>query len=216
MARVSAQAIRNMLKVYFIAGSTNVTISLPSVLQQAIDGGITLFQYREKGSSAFVGIEKEQLGLELITICKNNGIPFIMNDDVELALKLDADGVHIGQEDGNVEEIRKKIGDRILGVSAHNFEEAKAALEAGADYLGVGPVFPTTSKTDTSEVCGPQFIAELRELGIEAPIVAIGGISINNASEVVAGKADGLSVISAISSAEAPAIAAKELNKAWE
>lgn len=207
--------MREHLKVYFIAGSTNVSDPLPEVLQKAIDGGITIFQYREKGDGALTGEAYVTLGKELKELCNKGGIPFIVNDDVELALALGADGVHIGQEDDNVLDVRQKIGDRILGVSAHTLEEARKALQDGADYLGVGPVFPTSSKNDTREVCGPQFVATLRGQGIDAPIVAIGGISITNAREVVEGKADGLSVISAISQAGDPREAAKQLKEVW-
>lgn len=216
MARVKSNKIRDWLKVYFIAGTANVTRPLPEVLQEAINGGVTLFQYREKGVGALTGEAYKKLGEELKTVCQENGIPFIVNDDVDLAIALDADGVHIGQEDDNVEEVRSRICDRVLGVSAHTLEEAKKALADGADYLGVGPVFPTSSKSDTREVCGPDFIASLREQGIDAPVVAIGGITVENAPEVVAGKADGLSVISAISHAEDPAEAARQLKEVWK
>ncbi|MCD8510906.1 MAG: thiamine phosphate synthase [Bacillus sp. (in: Bacteria)] len=216
MARAESNKLRDWLKVYFIAGTANVTKPLPEVLRDAIDGGVTLFQYREKGTGALTGDAYKQLGEELKAICHANGVPFIVNDDVDLALALDADGVHIGQEDDKVEEVRHRIGDRVLGVSAHTLEEAKKALAEGADYLGVGPVFPTSSKSDTREVCGPDFIASLREQGVEAPIVAIGGITVGNASEVVASKADGLSVISAISHAADPSEAARQLTKIWK
>ncbi|ADU29039.1 thiamine phosphate synthase [Evansella cellulosilytica] len=216
MARINSDKMKDFLKVYFIAGSTNVHGSLPTVLQQAIEGGISIFQFREKGNGALTGESKITLARELQQLCQKASIPFIVNDDIDLAIELDADGVHIGQEDDNIIEVRKKIGDRILGVSAHTLDEAKAALASGADYLGVGPVFPTSSKADTREVCGPHFIEELRHEGIDAPIVAIGGINVENATQVVHGKADGLSVISAISSANDPSDAVKMLNEAWK
>ncbi len=203
--------MRQLLNVYFISGSSNVSTNLPDVLTKAIAGGITLFQYREKGSDALTGNEKLALGRELQSICKKTNIPFIVNDDVELALALDADGVHVGQDDGEVRIVREKIGDKMLGVSAHSYEEAQQALNDGADYLGIGPVFPTSTKNDTEAVCGPGFISTLREKGIDAPIVAIGGINIDNAHKVAANKADGISVISAISKANNPALAAKRL-----
>ncbi|MCD8502339.1 MAG: thiamine phosphate synthase [Bacillaceae bacterium] len=215
MGRVSVEKMRELLQVYFIAGTPNVSTSIVEVLQQAIEGGISMFQFREKGNGALEGNEKEKLARELLCLCQKANIPFIVNDDVELALKIGADGVHIGQEDGNVEEIRQLIGDRILGVSAHNELEARKALEQGADYLGVGPVFATSTKKDTEKVCGPDFISTLRARGINAPIVAIGGIKLSNASEVVKGGADGLSVITAISFADDPALVAAEFKKVW-
>lgn len=207
--------MRELLKVYFISGSVNVRSSLPYVLKQAINGGITIFQYREKGESALTGPAKEALGKELRSICKKANIPFIVNDNVDLALMLNADGVHIGQEDEDAKIVRRMIGDRILGVSAHTVEEALQAMEDGADYIGVGPIFSTTTKLDTREVRGPQFISTLRKHRIEIPIVAIGGITLDKAKEVIKNKADGLAVISAISQADNPVSAAKALRDAW-
>ncbi|SDY06301.1 thiamine-phosphate pyrophosphorylase [Evansella caseinilytica] len=217
MARIRADKMRALLKVYFISGSTNTAeTELANVLAQAIAGGVTLFQFREKGRGACSGAGKTALGKKLQAVCQKANVPFIVNDDVALALELDADGVHIGQEDGSAAEVRRKIGDRILGVSTHNVAEAKQAIADGADYLGVGPVFATSTKADTRAVCGPEFIARLREEGIHLPIVAIGGIHAKNAVEVVAGKADGLSVITAISNAADPKAAAQQLSQVWK
>lgn len=212
---MTVRKMRELLKVYFICGSQNVNRFLPDVLQEAINGGITIFQYREKGGNSLTGAEKENLGRKLREICKKANIPFIVNDDVDLALTLDADGVHIGQEDDDAKVVRRKIGNRILGISAHTVDEALQAIGDGADYIGVGPVFATTTKTDTREVCGPQFINTLRKHGIEIPIVAIGGITVGNAAEVINNHADGVAVISAISKAENPFLAAKSLKDVW-
>ncbi|QPA32762.1 thiamine phosphate synthase [Thermaerobacillus caldiproteolyticus] len=204
MTRISTETMKELLRVYFIMGSSNCKKNPLNVLTEAITGGITLFQFREKGKGAFTGEEKYAFAKELQKICRQHGVPFIVNDDVELAIELDADGVHIGQDDEKADVVRKKIGDKILGVSAHNLEEARAAMTAGADYIGVGPIFPTTSKDDAKEAQGASIIRFLRDSGIDIPIVAIGGITHENASEVIAAGADGVSVISAIASAESP------------
>lgn len=192
--------MRSLLKIYFIAGSTNCLQNPITVLEAAIRGGITIFQYREKGEGSLCDLEKQKLGKRLRKTCKENDIPFIVNDDIELALELDADGVHIGQEDEDAAQVRRKIGDRILGVSVHNLEEAEKAKQAGADYFGVGPVFPTATKTDTRAVQGTAMIEELKDFGV--PIVGIGGINADNAKLVMTAGADGVSVITAISQAE--------------
>ncbi|MCM3124624.1 MULTISPECIES: thiamine phosphate synthase [unclassified Mesobacillus] len=200
MSRICPEKMRSLLKIYFIAGSTNCLQDPVTVLEAAIRGGITIFQYREKGEGSLCDLEKQKLGKRLRKICKENDIPFIVNDDIELALELDADGVHIGQEDEDAAQVRRKIGDRILGVSVHNLEEAEKAKQAGADYFGVGPVFPTATKTDTRAVQGTAMIEELKDFGV--PIVGIGGINADNAKLVMTAGADGVSVITAISQAE--------------
>jgi thiamine-phosphate pyrophosphorylase len=200
MARIGTGEMRALLKVYFIAGSPNCLQDPRIVLEEAIRGGITLFQYREKGSNCLEGTEKRALGKELQRICKDNGIPFIVNDDIEMALELDADGVHIGQEDEHTQEVRKKIGDKILGVSVHCVKEAEKAKLAGADYFGVGPIFPTETKKDTRAVQGTALIEELKDF--EIPIVGIGAITAENASLVMEAGAVGVSVITAISHAD--------------
>lgn len=211
MARISPEQMRSMLKLYFIAGSTNCFKDPVKVLEEAIRGGITIFQYREKGEGCLEKIEKLELGKKLQRLCLDNGIPFIVNDDIELALKLDADGVHIGQEDEDTVQVRRKIGNKILGVSVHNLEEAEKAKLAGADYFGVGPIFPTATKKDTRAVQGTVFLEQLKDFGV--PIVGIGGINADNAGAVMAAGADGVSVITAISQAEDVKAAAVRLKE---
>ncbi|WP_374717959.1 thiamine phosphate synthase [Neobacillus sp.] len=208
--------LREMLKVYFIMGSTNCFKDPREVLAESIDGGITMFQFREKGDGALTGVEKFNLAKDLQSLCRKNQIPFIVNDDIELALALDADGVHIGQEDEPASVVREKIGNKILGVSVHSMEEALAALKDGADYFGIGPVFPTKTKKDAKPSRGTTLIEELRRKGYSTPIVGIGGITTENASTVMAAGADGISVISAISHASSPYEAAKILRKRVE
>lgn len=197
---MSEQQLKDALKVYFIMGSTNCKGRCPKeVLSKAIKGGITMFQFREKGIGALKGVEKYKLAQELQVICNRSNIPFIINDDIELALSLNADGVHIGQEDEPAQTVREKLNNKILGISVHNIQEARQAIENGADYFGVGPVFPTTTKEDTDKVQGVSIISELRTHGINTPIVGIGGITAENAESVMEAGADGVSVITAIS-----------------
>ncbi|GER66550.1 thiamine-phosphate synthase [Weizmannia acidilactici] len=210
---IEEKDLRAALKLYFIMGSPNCQSRPQQVLEDAINGGVTLFQFREKGKGALKGDEKKALGEELQWICKNHGIPFIVNDDIDLALELDTDGVHIGQEDEPLESVREKIGNKIIGVSAHTVEEARQAVNGGADYLGVGPIFPTKSKEDAKAAQGTSVITDMRKNGIRLPIVGIGGIGRGNAKSVIEAGADGISVISAIAGAGDAAIAAAALKK---
>lgn len=200
MARINPEQMRSSLKLYFIAGSTNCFAEPVRVLEDAIRGGVTIFQYREKGEGCLYDLEKLELGKRLQKVCRRNGIPFVVNDDIELAMELDADGIHIGQEDEDAAQVREKIGDKILGVSIHNLEEAEKAKLAGADYFGVGPIFPTATKKDTRPVQGTALLEQLKDFGI--PIVGIGGINADNAGAVMDAGADGVSVITAISQTE--------------
>lgn len=211
MKSLSRKQMSGLLPVYFIAGSINCPKSPREVLEEAIAGGITLFQFREKGTGALTGQEKKALAVELQQVCNTHHIPFIVNDDVDLALEIDADGVHIGQEDESVESVRERIGDKILGVSAHTIEEAVQAISEGADYLGIGPVYPTKTKEDAREAAGFTLIQQLRKDGNVIPIVGIGGINQKNAAAVVAAGANGVSVISAISNAANVTEAAQQI-----
>ncbi|MBO8155527.1 MAG: thiamine phosphate synthase [Bacillaceae bacterium] len=195
---------RQQLRLYFVMGSQNCEQSPEQTIKKAIKGGITCFQFREKGNGAKTGREKLDLALRLKKICQNHHIPFIVNDDVDLALEIEADGVHIGQEDEPAEYVRQKIGDKILGISAHNIGEARQAAMMGADYLGVGPMFPTKTKKDIRKVRGPKVIQEIRNAGITLPITGIGGINSENLEQVLRAGADGIAVISAISQSQNP------------
>lgn len=206
--------LQNQLTLYFIMGSTNCVKDPVEVLQEALYGGITLFQYREKGQGALVGTAKYDLAKKLQAVCREHKVPFIVNDDVDLAIALDADGVHVGQEDETAKEVRQRIGNKILGVSAYTIEEAKNAIVHGADYLGVGPIFSTMTKEDAKEAQGPVIIKTMRQNGIHIPIVGIGGINAENASIVIDSGADGVSVISAISLAQNTSEATIQLRKA--
>ena len=167
---------------------------LSHAVQQALEGGATLVQIREKNleEGAF-----EQEAIELQALCRRHHVPFIVNDNVELALRIGADGIHVGQEDMEAGRVREMLGpDRILGVSAQTVEEALRAEAAGADYLGVGAVFPTGSKDDAVDVPHETLKAICEAVSI--PVVAIGGITYENTEMLKDSGIAGISVISAI------------------
>ena len=190
---------REDLQLYFIMGTSNVLHREPlDVLEKALKAGITMFQFREKGSRALTGIAYEHFARQCQKLCQQYNVPFIVNDDVELALRLGADGIHIGQDDLHVSIARKKIGDMILGVSVHSQEELQTAIIHRADYVGIGPIFTTTSKSDAQPPCGTYFLQQAHNLHPALPIVAIGGINSTNAHTVFQTGADGIAVISTI------------------
>ena len=163
-------------------------------VERALEGGATMVQIREKHLSreAF-----RAEALELKALCHRYGAPLIVNDDVDLALEIGADGVHVGQDDLEAGQARKKLGrDMILGVSAHSVAEALRAQEAGADYLGVGAAFPTGTKTDTS-VLPHQVIRDICA-AVRIPAVAIGGISAGNLPQLAGSGIAGAAVVSAL------------------
>ncbi|MEQ6354500.1 thiamine phosphate synthase [Lysinibacillus sp. M3] len=194
---------RDDLQLYFIMGTGNVFNQEPlTVLEKALQSGITMFQYREKGTNPLTGQAYENFARKCQKLCQQYHVPFIINDDVELAIKLRADGVHIGQEDFPVSMVREKIGNILLGVSVHSQAELKTALQYGADYVGIGPIFSTTSKSDAKPPSGTEFLQQVRRQYPELPIVAIGGINCSNAHTVFKAGADGIAVISAICESE--------------
>lgn len=211
MTKADQQQIKQQLSVYFIMGTANTTRQPLDVVKEAIQGGITMFQFREKGEKALQGDEKKQLARQIQALCQEANVPFIVNDDVQLAIDLDADGVHVGQEDTNAKDVRERIGNKILGVSTHNLDEVKQAMKDGADYVGMGPVYPTETKKDTRSVQGVSLITEVRRHGFQIPIVGIGGITYDNAAPVIQAGADGISIISAISQSADPKKEAEEL-----
>nr|WP_093337526.1 thiamine phosphate synthase [Salibacterium halotolerans] len=188
--------------LYFIMGSNNTDKDPEEALREAVQGGITCFQFREKGEDAREASGKKELAQRLQVICREAGVPFIVNDDVDLALELGADGIHAGQEDTPLRDIKKRCsGSMTVGVSAKTKAEAEQAVQDGADYLGAGPMFATSTKEDAEAPVGPETVRMLRQSGITLPIVGIGGIGTENAASVMEAGADGVSVISAISRA---------------
>ena len=191
---------KELLKLYFICGTTTcLGKDLYTVVEDALKGGITLFQFREKGEGALEGSEKVELAIKLQDLCKKYNVPFIVNDDIELALEIDADGVHVGQDDLGVDEIRKLMPDKIIGLSIGNEEELKQSKVEYVDYVGVGPVYVTQSKDDAGGAIGYEGLELMRKLLPQMPLVAIGGIQTQHIKDVMKTNVDGVSIISAIS-----------------
>lgn len=181
--------------------------TLKEQVKEALDGGVTFLQLREKHIDSGLFLQEAQ---ELKDLCKQYQVPFVINDDVELALKVDADGVHVGQSDMKAGDVRKKLGkDKIIGVSAQTVEQAVMAEKHGADYLGVGAVFPTSSKDDAQEVDYETLKAICQ--AVQIPVIAIGGINDQNVDRLKGSGICGVAVISAIFAQEDIKEAAKEL-----
>ena len=186
--------------------------TLTDVVESVLQNGATFLQIREKdlAEDAFEA-EAERLK----TLCARHEVPFVVNDSVEIALKISADGVHVGQSDIKGRDIRAIIGpDKILGISAGTVEEAMAAEKAGADYIGVGAVFPTGTKKNAT----PMTMELLKEIVsyVSIPVVAIGGINAENILQLCDSGVDGVAVVSAIFAADDPGKATANLRKLAE
>lgn len=181
-------------------------------VKDALKGGVTFVQLREKTLREAEFLEEAK---RIKVLCKEYQVPFIINDNVEIALACDADGVHVGQKDMEVLQVREKLGpDKIIGVSARTVEQALYAQERGADYLGVGACFATTTKQDAN-------VIDRNELGriceaVHIPVVAIGGISGDNIHELAGSGVDGVAVVSAIFAQDNIIEATKELREKSE
>ncbi|WP_139549740.1 thiamine phosphate synthase [Helicobacter pylori] len=213
----------NCLKLMFVAGSQDFyhikggkndrINALLDTLELALQSKITAFQFRQKGDLALQDpTQIKQLALECQKLCKKYGTPFIINDEVRLALELKADGVHVGQEDMAIEEVVTLCQKRLfIGLSVNTLEQALKAhhLDAVA-YFGVGPIFPTPSKKD-KQVVGVELLKKIKDSGVKKPLIAIGGITTDNASKLQ--KFSGIAVISAITQAKDKALAVEKLLK---
>ena len=205
---------KELLKLYFICGTTTcLDKDLYTVVEEALKGGITLFQFREKGNGALEGNEKVELAIKLQNLCKKYNVPFIVNDDIELALEIDADGVHVGQDDLGVDEIRKLMPNKIIGLSIGNEEELKQSKVEYVDYVGVGPVYVTQSKDDAGGAIGYEGLELMRKLLPEMPLVAIGGIQTQHIKDIMKTNVDGVSIISAISYSDNIEKTVREMNE---
>ncbi len=180
------------------------------VIRAAIAGGATVVQYREKEGTTRQMMEEARALREL---ARQAGVPFIVNDRVDIALAVDADGVHVGQDDMPAPLARKLMGpEKIVGVSVDNLEQALQAERDGADYVGAGPIFATPTKPDAAPPIGLEGLAEIcRQVSI--PVVAIGGINETNAAAVIAAGAAGVAVVSAVVAAPDVEAAARRLRE---
>ena len=198
--------------VYLVTDRRNKTDEeFLNIIDEAIKGGTTVVQLREKTASTK---EFYDLALRVKEITSRYGVPLLINDRIDIALAIDSEGVHIGQDDMPADIAREIIGeDKILGVSASTVEEAKKAENDSADYIGSGAVFPTATKDDADSVSKE----ELKEIvdSIDIPVVAIGGITVENASSLKDSGIAGFSVVSAIMSAEDPKEASKKLKEIY-
>jgi thiamine-phosphate pyrophosphorylase len=178
------------------------------IVEEAVKGGVTMVQLREKDVSTR---EFYQLALRLKSTLTSLHIPLIINDRLDIALAVDADGLHVGQSDMPYEEVRRILDrDKIIGLSVENIEQARQANSLDVDYIGLSPVFSTPTKTDTSPPLGLEGIREIAGF-TRHKTVAIGGINASNAADIIRSGADGIAVVSAIVSAGDPRAAAVEL-----
>ena len=185
---------------------------LIDVVRESLDGGVTMVQLREKTLEEAKFLEEAK---ELQALCRERGVPFLVNDNVEIAREMNADGVHVGQSDMEALDVRAILGpDKILGVSAQTVEQAVLAEKHGADYLGVGAVFPTGSKDDADDVSYDTLKAICQAVSI--PVVAIGGITQQNVEKLAGSGICGVAVISAIYAAKDVKAAAADLKATVE
>lgn len=182
-------------------------MSLYEQVKAALENGVTCVQLREKELDEEAFLEE---AVVIRKLCNQYSVPFIVNDNVDIAIKSGADGIHVGQEDMLASDVRRRVGDKmIIGVSVHTVEEATEAVRNGADYLGLGAVFSTSTKTDVDTMSSET----LRDIcaAVDIPTVAIGGISKKNITQLRGSGVDGVAVVSAIFASDDPGKAASEL-----
>ena len=197
------------LSLYLVTDKSDDVEKFLMTIEEAIKGGVSVVQIREKTADT---LDFYNLALKVKEITEKHNVPLIINDRVDVALAVDAEGVHVGQSDMPCDVTRALVGpDKIVGVSAATIEEARKAERDGADYIGTGAVFPTATKDDAPKITKK----DLKEIveSISIPVVAIGGITLNNAHELNDTGIAGLSVVSAIMSSENPKKSSEELLK---
>lgn len=180
------------------------------IVKAAVRGGVTCVQLREKDCSTMEFIEQ---ALSIKDYLSSRGIPLIINDRLDVAQAVKADGIHLGQTDMPLDMARAIVEDSmIIGISAESLEDAVEAEKGGADYLGISPIYATPTKTDTAPPLGLEGLRQIRA-AVKIPLVGIGGLNRENAAEVICNGADGVAVVSAIVAAEDPEAAAAQLNQ---
>lgn len=201
---------KEQLLLYAVTNRVHaVDKTLYEQVKEALDGGVTCVQLREKYMDEDRFTEE---AVKLKALCENYGVPLIINDNLNVALRSGADGVHVGQEDMSADEIRKLAGsDFIIGVTAKTIEQAKAAEQAGADYIGVGAVFPSPTKQGAIRITAE----ELKEIcgSVSIPAVAIGGVSLENMNLLKGMGMNGFAVVSALFAAEDIKVRARSLKE---
>lgn len=208
MLRDRDQIIKD-LQLYLVMGLEGYEhLTALQLAREAIAGGVTMIQLREKNAPLRQVLTQ---GAQLRELCRELGVPFFVNDRVDVAILLDADGVHVGQDDIPGMAARKLLGDdKIIGISAGTIEEAEWAMENGADYLGVGPIYSTATKQDAGEAIGTALISAISQRWT-VPVVGIGGINTENAAVIIEAGAHGVAVVSAITKQHKPLLAAQTL-----
>jgi thiamine-phosphate pyrophosphorylase len=204
---MSRHALRDVLRLYLVTDQASLRgRSLLDVVRAAVQGGVSCVQLREKSLSTRDFVAQ---ALAVKAMLKPLGVPLIINDRIDVALACQAQGVHLGQSDMPVAMARQMLPPEVfIGLSVENLADVERAADQAVDYLGVSPVFATPTKTDTASPWGLAGLRQIRAL-TTLPLVAIGGIHLTNAVEVLRAGADGLAVVSAICSADDPAVAAQ-------
>ena len=201
--------MKNALKLYLVTDRPlSLGRDIEEIVREAVEGGVTMVQLREKEcpTGEFVALAKR-----LKALLAPLGVPLIINDRVDVALAVDADGVHIGQSDMPYEVARRLLGkEKIIGLSVENFEDLEVANTLDVDYVGISPVYGTPTKSDTAEPFGLEGLRRAVEMSVH-PTVAIGGMNAQTIGEVMAAGTDGVAVVSAICSAPSPRKATEEL-----
>ena len=185
--------------LYAVTDRTRVgNQTLYQQVEAALKGGVTCVQLREKKPEATVFLQEAE---EICALCRQYNVPFIVNDHVDIALACGADGIHVGQSDMAAGDVRRRIGkEMLLGVSVHTVEEARRAVQEGADYLGLGAVFPTSTKSDVDQMSSEILQAICN--AVDLPVVAIGGITPDNLLKLSGSGVDGVALVSAIFAAK--------------
>ena len=201
--------MKNALKLYLVTDRPlSLGRDIEEIVREAVEGGVTMVQLREKEcpTGEFVALAKR-----LKALLAPLGVPLIINDRVDVALAVDADGVHIGQSDMPYEVARRLLGkEKIIGLSVENFSDLEVANTLDVDYVGISPVYGTPTKSDTAEPFGLEGLRRAVEMSVH-PTVAIGGMNAQTIGEVMAAGTDGVAVVSAICSAPSPRKATEEL-----
>jgi thiamine-phosphate pyrophosphorylase len=194
-------------RLYVILDAVLLTVPETECAQELAAAGVRLFQYRNKRASARALFESSK---KLVSLLSPQEVSFVVNDRADVAALAGANGVHVGQEDLGVDEARRVVGaEKLVGVSTHNLEQFQRAAASSADYIALGPIFATGTKSNPDPVVGTEFIRKIRPL-TDKPIVAIGGITLRRAPEIIEAGADSVAVISDILRAPEPAARARQ------